>query len=169
MSSGFSACSRAQVTGDQPGSLQLCGEHELPVPPLRLAAPDDERENVLRSEAAALFVERAQAIRPTLDLSEDTVRAIAQLCARLDGLPLAIELAARRVNILSPRAILARLSTGLTCSTHPAPTCRHDSRRCGHDPMELRPPGIQRKSLLPRLAVFSGGADLDAIEGVVER
>ena len=94
-------------------SLRLYGEHELPVPPLRLAGPDDEREAMLRSEAVALFVERAQAIRPALDLSDDSVFAIAQLCARLDGLPLAIELAARRVNILSRRAILARLSTGL--------------------------------------------------------
>ncbi len=53
--------------------LRLYGEHELPVPPLRLADPDDERETVLRSEAVALFVERAQAIRPALDLSEDSV------------------------------------------------------------------------------------------------
>jgi predicted ATPase/class 3 adenylate cyclase len=150
-------------------SLRLYGEHEFPVPPLGLASPDDERENVLRSEAAALFVERAQAIRPTLDLSEDAVRAIAQLCARLDGLPLAIELAARRVNILSPRAILARLGTGLdmlAASAAPLPSRQRTLRATIQWSYDLL--DDQERSLFPKLAVFSDGADLDAIEGVVD-
>jgi predicted ATPase/class 3 adenylate cyclase len=149
--------------------LQLYGQHELPVPPLRLSAPDDERENVLRSEAATLFVERAQAIRPTLDLSEDTVRAIAELCIRLDGLPLAIELAARRVNILSPRAILARLSTGLdslAASSTDLPARQRTLRTTIQWSFDLL--GDQEKVLFPKLAAFSDGADLDAIETVVD-
>jgi predicted ATPase/class 3 adenylate cyclase len=158
---------KALVTSRAP--LPLYGQHELPVPPLRLAAPDDERENVLRSEAAVLFVERAQAIRPTLDLSEDAVRAIGQLCARLDGLPLAIELAARRVNILSPRAILARLSTGLdtlAASSTNLPARQRTLRATIQWSFDLL--GDEEKMLFPKLAVFSDGADLDAIETVVD-
>ncbi len=158
---------RLLVTSRTP--LRLYGEHEFPVPPLRLADPDDERETVLRSEAATLFVERAQAIRPALDLSDDTVAAIAQLCARLDGLPLAIELAARRVNILSPRAILARLSTGLetlAASSTNLPARQRTLRATIQWSYDLL--GDQERLLFPRLAVFSDGADLDAIETVVD-
>ncbi len=149
--------------------LRLYGEHELPVPPLRLAHPDEGRETVLRSEAAALFVERAQAIRPALDLSEDTIVAIAHLCARLDGLPLAIELAARRVNILSPRAILARLSTGLdtlAVSAGNQPARQRTLRATIEWSYDLL--GEEERSLFPKLAVFSDGADLEAIERVVD-
>ena len=148
--------------------LRLYGEHEFPVPPLRLADPDDVRETILRSDAATLFVERALAIKPALDLSDDTVVAIARLCARLDGLPLAIELAARRVNILSPRAILTRLSTGLetlAASSTNLPARQRTLRATIQWSYDLL--GEQERVLFRRLAVFSDGADLDAIEAVV--
>ena len=124
----------------------------MPVPPLRLADPDDERETYC-DRKQRLFVERAQAIKPALDLSEDAAAAIAQLCARLDGLPLAIELAARRVNILSPRnpgAAQHRAGHARRIRHQPASTT---ADAAGHDPMELRPPRGSQRSLLPRLAV----------------
>src|SRR5262249_19246627 len=91
--------------------LRLRAEHEYPVSPLALPqARHPLTVDVLRrSPAVALFVERAMAIRPDFALTDEHGSAIAEVCARLDGLPLAIELAAARVRLLTPRAMVARL------------------------------------------------------------
>src|SRR5207249_9281385 len=93
--------------------LRLYREHEFPVLPLAL--PDLSRlitpELLLESPAVSLFLERAKATKPDLLWNETNARAIAQICLRLDGLPLAIELAAARIRMLSPVAMLARLQT----------------------------------------------------------
>ncbi|HET8910900.1 MAG TPA: NB-ARC domain-containing protein, partial [Ktedonobacteraceae bacterium] len=93
--------------------LHLSGEHIFKVPPLATGAPDDtllDPETVEQIAAIRLFVDRAQALDPTFRLSAQTVEAVAQICARLDGLPLAIELAAGRTKVLPLHLILERLS-----------------------------------------------------------
>ncbi|MGH2536344.1 MAG: LuxR C-terminal-related transcriptional regulator, partial [Candidatus Promineifilaceae bacterium] len=93
--------------------LRLSGEQEYPVPPLSLPAGEAvSPQSLLESEAGALFVQRAQLAQPHFQVSSANAAAIAQVCARLDGLPLAIELAAARVKLLPPQALLARLAPG---------------------------------------------------------
>ncbi len=96
--------------------LHLQGEHLFPVPPI--AVPDLTglpltAETLPNSAAVALFLQRAQAIQPTFQLTSTNARPIAELCIRLDGLPLAIELAAARIPLFPPQALLARLNQRL--------------------------------------------------------
>ncbi|WP_125037933.1 adenylate/guanylate cyclase domain-containing protein [Nocardioides sp. LS1] len=145
--------------------LHVSGEHEHPVPTLEL--PDrPSLEEAAQSGAVQLFVQQASMVRPSFALSDDNVGDVVEVCRRLDGLPLAIELAAARSKLLTPAALLARLGTAL----------------------ELRDPGVDRPTrqqtlratigwshdLLPatqqavfcRLGVFAGGADLEGVEAV---
>jgi predicted ATPase/DNA-binding CsgD family transcriptional regulator len=141
------------VTSREP--LRLRWEHEFPVPPLAL--PD----------AVALFVGRAQAVRPTFELREDNARATADLCVQLDGLPLAIELAAARVKVLTPQAILARLRERpdlLHGGARDAPARHRTLREAIGWSYDLLP-AIQQL-LFRRLAVFTGGWSLEAAEAV---
>lgn len=114
-------CPRLVVLVTSRAPLQLRIEHELPVPPL--AFPDRETaatlspEGVSRFEAVALFVERARAIRPGFALTAANAAKVAEICGRLDGLPLAIELAAARLRLLTTDAMLARLGHGVALLT----------------------------------------------------
>jgi predicted ATPase len=96
-------------------ALRLYGEREFPLS--SLALPDLDRsaspETLLESPAVALFFERATAVKPDVARNEENVRAVAEICARLDGLPLAIELAAVRIKMLTPAAMLDRLQSSL--------------------------------------------------------
>ncbi len=85
-------------------ALRIAGEQEYPVPPLAVAESDEAAgiEPLLESEAVRLFIDRAQAVRPDLALDDETVEAIADITRSLDGLPLAIELAAARVRVVAP-------------------------------------------------------------------
>ena len=95
--------------------MNLRGEHEFPVPPLKL--PDLTQlpsvERLSQYEAVRLFIERAQEARAGFAINNENAPAVAEICHRLDGLPLAIELAAARVKLLPPQAILTRLSNRL--------------------------------------------------------
>ena len=95
--------------------LRVTGEQEFPVPPM--AIPDAravaDLTEMARIDSVALFLQRARAINPGFALTEANAPAILELCRRLDGLPLAIELAAARVKVLSPQALLARLTNRL--------------------------------------------------------
>jgi predicted ATPase len=97
-------------------ALHISGEQEFPVPPLATPEPDGAPtpEAIEQYEAVALFVQRARAARPEFRLSADNASAIARITSRLDGLPLAIELAASRIKVLSPEGILSRLENSLT-------------------------------------------------------
>jgi predicted ATPase len=94
------------------------------VPPLDLPEPGQaaDLEALGRSEAVRLFTERAQAVQPGFELTEQNAQAVAEICARLDGLPLAIELAATRTKVLTPEQILPRLQQRLTLLTGGART-----------------------------------------------
>jgi len=95
-------------------ALGIPGEQRYPLSPLPTPATDlTTAEHILRSDAVALFIARAQAVKPDLAVDDPVAVTIAEICRRLDGLPLALELAAARINILSPEALLARLSNRL--------------------------------------------------------
>ncbi len=93
--------------------LGLAAEREFPVPPLQLPAEAARVEELASSPAVALFVDRARAVRPAFALTEGIAGAVAQICRRLEGLPLAIELAAARTRLLDPAALLTRLVASL--------------------------------------------------------
>src|SRR5439155_1249376 len=100
-------------------SLRLYGEKEFPVPPFSL--PDTHHlpplERLTQYEAVRLFIERAQDVKPDFEVTNDNAPAVAEICVRLDGLPLAIELAAARTRLFAPGALLSRLSSRLKLLT----------------------------------------------------
>jgi predicted ATPase len=102
--------------------LGLYGEHVFPVPPLSM--PDLKRppplDRLTQYEAVRLFLERAQAVKPDFKVTNESAPAVAEICVRLDGLPLAIELAAARITMLPPRAMLQRLTSRLKLLTRGA-------------------------------------------------
>ena len=104
-------------------ALHVGAEHRLTVAPLRVPSASDEIDARLLEEvpAAALFCMRARAVRSDWRLDDANAHAVAELCRRLDGLPLAIELAAAWVGVLSPRALLARLEQCLNSEVSRAP------------------------------------------------
>ena len=108
-----------QVLATSRTPLRLRAEREYPVPPLGLPRrqPLPPLEELSQSEAVRLFIERAQAVNPDFALDNENALAVAEICWRLDGLPLAIELAAARVRLLPPRALLARLEQRLPLLT----------------------------------------------------
>jgi predicted ATPase/DNA-binding CsgD family transcriptional regulator len=165
------ACPGLNVLATSRVPLHVRGEHELPVPPLGLPdlerlPPPDELANV---EAVALFVQGAEAADAGFALTTDNAAVIAEICARLDGLPLAIELAAARVKVLSPPALLARLSHRLTLLTG-GPRDLPDRQQTVRDAIawsyNLLAPAQQ--TLLNRLSVFAGFPQ-DAVDAVSGR
>ena len=165
----LSACPKLKVLVTSRSVLRVYGEHEYVVPPLAL--PDPGRpppiETLTQYEAVSLFIERAQAAKPGFRVTNENAPAVAEICHRLDGLPLAIELAAARLKLLSPQAMLARLSERLKLlRTGPRDLPeRHRSLRgaieWSHDLLDE-----DERALFARLSVFSGGRTLEAIEAV---
>ena len=148
--------------------LQLRVEHEFILQPLLV--PMDKRltaDELKEYPSVSLFVERAQAVKPAFTLTEDNAPAIAEICRHLDGLPLALELAAVRIKLLAPQAILSRLSDSLKLLTGGArdlPARQQTMRGAiswSYDLLEA-----EEKRLLNRLAVFAGGFTLDAADRV---
>jgi predicted ATPase/Tfp pilus assembly protein PilF len=143
--------------------LHLSGEHEYPVPPLAL--PDLERDRVEtleRSEAVELFAARARAVNAAFRVTAGNARIVAAICVALDGLPLAIELAAARTRALAPEAMLERLESRLellTAGPRDAPARQRTLRATLDWSFELLDADEQR--LLADLAVFAGGATLE--------
>src|SRR3712207_3096864 len=149
--------------------LHLYGEREFAVPPLALPGPREaaDPDALGRYEAVALFVQRASSAVADFRLTAANAAAVAEITARLDGLPLAIELAAGRVKVLPPQRLLSRLERRLPLLPAPARDgpARQRTLRATIGWCNDLPPGAGTH-LFRRLAVFTGGAGLDAVEAV---
>ena len=150
--------------------LHLRGEQEYPVPPLGVPDPRAALapDALARFDAVALFVQRARAVRPDFEVDEQNAWAVASICARLDGLPLAIELAAARVKLFDPIALLARLDRSLTSFLTSAARDVPERQRSligaiawSHDLLDT-----PERTLFRRLAIFVGGCTTDSAVAV---
>jgi predicted ATPase/class 3 adenylate cyclase len=165
------AAPRLRVLVTSRVALAVVGEQELVVPPLTL--PDLGRppdlDTLGRTEAVRLFVERARAVRPAFRLTGENAPAVAGICARLDGLPLAIELAATRVKVLTPAQILPRLERRLSLLTGGARTLPDRQRTLrGAIAWSDDLLGDAERRLFARLSVFAGGWTLESAEAVCD-
>lgn len=149
--------------------LHVSGEQEYPVPPLAL--PDFRHlpplEALSQFESVALFIERSTAVNPSFEVTNDNAPAIAEITARLDGLPLAIELAAARTRLLTPQAILARMQSSLVLLTGGArdlPARQQTLRGAIEWSYDLL--DEQERALFRRLSVFVGGWTLEEAERI---
>ena len=165
----LAACPRINMLVTSREMLHVRAEHEFAVPPLALPNPRHLLNLTLLSQpaAVALFLERARATKPDFQLTNTNARAIAEICIRLDGLPLAIELAAARIKLLTPQTLLTRLSQRLqvlTSGARDAPARQQtlrDTIAWSYDLLDA-----QEQHLFRRLSVFVGGCTLEAAETV---
>jgi predicted ATPase len=168
----LAVCPQVKLLVTSRAALRLRGEHELVVFPLSL--PDlaqlPTRDSLSQYAACALFVERVQAVQPAFQVTEATVRPIAEICLHLDGLPLAIELAAARTRLLSPQALLSRLEHRLdvlTGGARNAPDRQQTMRATIAWSYQLLAP--EQQQLFRWLSVFVGGCDLPAVEAIAKQ
>jgi predicted ATPase/DNA-binding CsgD family transcriptional regulator len=163
------ACRQVKVLAASREPLRLRWEHELPIPPLPvpdLQGPADT-ETLGTFPSVDLFVQRARAVDPAFTLTDENAHAEAGLCVRLDGLPLALELAAARARLLPPGAMLLRLEQGLPLLASAARDrpARHrtlgEAIRWSYDLLDQ-----DERALFRRLSIFIGGCTLDAVEAV---
>jgi predicted ATPase/class 3 adenylate cyclase len=152
-------------------ALRISGEYEYAVPPLPLPdlSPLSSSDSLSSYAAVELFVQRARAVKPDFNLNRETARAVAEICRRLEGLPLAIELAAARIRLFSPRAMLDRLGNRLEFLSgggRDLPARQQTLRNAIVWSYDLLTENEQR--LFRRLSVFIGGCMLDAVEALAE-
>jgi predicted ATPase/DNA-binding CsgD family transcriptional regulator len=169
VSTVLAACPAARVLATSRVPLRVQGEQELPVEPLQLPLEDAGAtgETLARNDAVRLFLERARAIDPDLPMSVASLTHVAEICRLLDGLPLAIELAAARTRTLSPAAIRTRLERRLPLLTggfRDAPVRQRTIRDTIAWSYDLLTPDDQ--ALFRQLSVFSGGFTLEAVQAV---
>ncbi|HVO43600.1 MAG TPA: LuxR C-terminal-related transcriptional regulator [Aggregatilineales bacterium] len=166
----LAATSRLQVLATSREALRLYGEKEYTVPLLELPDPHRLDPVVLATcESVALFVERARGVRPDFELTIGNALDIAKICVRLEGLPLAIELAAARVKLMIPKVLLARLSSRLETlvgGPRDVPLRQQTLRQTIDWSYNLL--NAEEKTLFARLAVFRGGRNPEAIEAVCQ-
>lgn len=163
-------CPLLKVLVTSRGSLRVSGEHEFAVRPLALPAVElgDDRGAIATSPAVDLFVQRARASRPDFQLTAGNAGTVAQVCARVDALPLAIELAAVWIKLLSPEELLERLDKPLELLTHgprDLPERQQELRATIGWSYRLLDPGERR--LLRGLGVFTGGCSIEQAEAVL--
>jgi predicted ATPase/class 3 adenylate cyclase len=170
----IATCSRLTVLATSRAPLAISGEHVFPVPPLDVpefrygsTGVSGDMSCLIESDAVRLFVDRVKHVRPAFALDAKNIETVVALCRRLDGLPLAIELAAARTRMLTPAQLLSRLESRLATLTggprdRPA---RQQTLRAAIDWSYdlLDPPA---RTLLARLGVFRGGASIEATEAV---
>ena len=165
----LTSCPSLKVLATSRMPLRLSGEHDFPMPPLAL--PDlgslQSLPDLAVTGAVALFLQRASAVEPHFALTEANAADVAEICVRLDGLPLAIELAAARIRLLTPAALRARLTNRLLLLTDgprdqpPRLRSMRDAVAWSHDLL-----GSAEQELFRRLSVFAGGFSLEAAEAV---
>jgi predicted ATPase/serine/threonine protein kinase len=163
------ACPELKVLATSRIVLRIYGEQEFPVPPLALPQEDAFASPgaLMQCPSIALFVQRAAASRPDFVLTRTNAHAVVEICRRLDGLPLAIELAAARVKILPPSELLARMERPLELLTGGArdlPERQQTLREAIRWSYDLLTPAEQ--TLFRRLSIFRGGCTLEAAEAV---
>ena len=165
----LAACAHLKALITSRAAVHVRGEHEWPLQPLSLPAPDRFTDMAALAQASAvtLFVQRALAVKPDFRLTTANGAAVASICLRLDGLPLAIELAAARIKVLLPATLLARLERRLPLLTDGAydlPARQQTMRGAIDWSHDLLAADEQR--LFRWLAVFAGGCSLEAAEAV---
>jgi predicted ATPase/class 3 adenylate cyclase len=167
----LSTCPKLKVLATSRSVLRVYGEQEFAVPPLEL--PDHKRlppiERLTQYEAVRLFIERAKAARADFSVTDESAPAVAEICVRLDGLPLAIELAAARVKLLTPGAMLERLGSRLKLLRGGARDLP-ERQRTLRSTIEWSHALLEEgdRVLFARLAVFAGGRTLGAIEAICD-
>ncbi|HKG25841.1 MAG TPA: AAA family ATPase, partial [Thermomicrobiales bacterium] len=169
-------CADLKVLVTSRAPLRVAAEHDFPVPPLALPGGETEATglrlvrnpaDLLRSDAVDLFVQRARLVKPSFALTEANAAMVEQICVRLDGLPLAIELAAAWIRLSSPEALLARLTHRMTLlkgGARDAPArlrTMRDAIAWSHDLLSE-----DEQILFRRLAAFAGGFTMEAAEAV---
>lgn len=163
------ACPQLQVLATSRDALHLAGEAHWAVGPLSLPELLDEAPDIdvlKQFEAVTLFVERAQAVKPNFQLSVENAHSVVYLCHQLDGIPLALELAAARVKVLSAQKLVERLGDSFSVLSGGRKTVpRQQTLRAAID-WSYNPLEDQEKTLLNRLSVFRGGFSLEAAEAV---
>ena len=165
----LASCPPLKVLVTSRARLRVSGEHAFPVPPLMLPAATGGGSiaDPADADAVRLFVARAQEANPAFALTKGNAAAVVQICRRLDGLPLAIELAAAWITVLSPAAMLARLERRLPLLTGGPRDAPERLRTMGdaiawsHDLLTA-----EEQALFRRLAIFVGGCTLEAAEAV---
>jgi predicted ATPase/transcriptional regulator with XRE-family HTH domain len=167
----LAVCPTLTVLSTSRAPLHLRGEHEVTLSPLALAdpaQPPPDVEALARIAGIALFLERVRAVRPDFGLTRANAAVVAAICARLDGLPLAIELAAPRLKVLTPEALLIQLEARrlaiLTQGPRDLPERQRTLRTTFDWSYSLLPGDAQ--ALFRRMAVFAGGAAVEAIAAV---
>ncbi len=165
----LAACPQLKVLITSRAVLHVQAEHVFDVFPLTLPDPEHALEPpaLLECEAIALFVQRAQAVKPGFQLTPVNAAAVTRICTRLDGIPLAIELAAARIRYFPPQVLLARLEQGqaiLSGNAHDIPARQQTLQRAIAWSYELLDASEQQ--VFRRLAVFVQGGTLEAIEQV---
>jgi predicted ATPase len=161
------SCARLVILATSREGLGIDGEQLVPVPPLAAPGADADLETITDAEAVRLFVERAAAVRPDFTVTAENAAAVAAVVRRLDGVALAIELAAARVPAMTPAELARRLdrSFAVLAGGRRGAVARHQTLRAAIDwSFELLAEPEQR--LLGRLAVFAGGCTLQAVETV---
>lgn len=171
VSSLLDACRELHILVTSRIPLHLLREREYPVPPL--AVPDSgqhlDLEQVAQYDAVALFVDRARAVRPDFRVTDENASAVAEVCRRLDGLPLAIELAATRIRLFPPPALVQQLSHRLNLLSDPSRDrpSRHQTLRAAIG-WSYGLLSEEERTLFARLSVFTGGCSFEAVEAVCD-
>jgi predicted ATPase len=162
----LTTASKLEIIVTSRAVLHVRGEHEFPVPTLKLPDAHPDPSALAKFEAVQLFMARAQAARPDFAITRENATAVAEICARLDGLPLAIELAAARVKLLTPQAMLARMIDAenkarlLSGGARDLPARQQTLRNTLEWSYGLLEP--EEQCLFTRLSVFVGGWTMDA-------
>jgi predicted ATPase/DNA-binding CsgD family transcriptional regulator len=163
------AAPRLKVLATSRAPLRISGEHEFPVGGLEPPEPGASLERVLESPAVRLFSDRARGIQPDFEVTPENANAVAEICRRVDGMPLALELAAGRVRLFSPQAMLERLRAPLKFLAGGARDLPHRQQALRNTlewSYELLEPNVQQ--VFAALGVFVSGFDLEALEVVAE-
>lgn len=167
----LAACPQVKLLATSRIVLRLKGEREYPVEPL--PAPDPQaalsKEALSQYAAVELFIQRALAVKPDFEVNNDNAAAVAEICFRLEGMPLAIELAAARLKLFSPQALLARLDSRLQLlrgGPRDMPARHQTLRQAIAWSYDLLTP--EEQAFFRRFAVFAGGCSFEAAEAICQ-